>query len=215
MNQEYSSVVLQKCRDLMAERVNMSMTAMINEAEERLNDMASKEKSLGKAVQYYDAIRLLRIKQHEIQIRFEKRFVSIFQYRAENFLKFRNDTNITLSKVGHSSFAKDDNNIEEKKIIKNSIINIKQDCRSVLLNIDRKMGALIKDTEVNFSDNPLQPETIFEAFWESCRDIKMKNHVRVLLVNLFEKYITLDVKKIYEELDSQLELLASNKTPDN
>ena len=214
MNQEYTSVVLQKCRELMTERVNSSMTAMINEAQDKLNEMADKEKSLGKAVQYYDAIRLLRIKQQEILIRFEKRFVSIFQYRAENFLKFRNDTDVTLSKVGHSSFAKG-NNIEEKKIINNSIINIKQDCKSVLLNIDRKMGVLIKDTEVNFADNPLQPETIFEAFWESCRDIRMRNHVRVLLVNLFEKYITLDAKNIYKDLDSQLETLASKHISDN
>ena len=215
MNQENSSIVLQKCRELMTERVNSSMAAMINEAADTLNDMASKEKSLGKAVQYYDAIRLLRIKQHEIQIRFEKRFISIFQYRAENFLNFRNDTDITLSKVGHSSFSKGDNYIEEKKIINNSIINIKQDCRSVLLNIDRKMGALIKDTDVNFADNPLQPETIFEAFWESCRDIRMKNHVRLLLVNLFEKYITSDVKNIYEDLDNQLESLASKQLSKN
>ena len=215
MNQDYSSVVLQKCRDLMAERVNLSMLAMINEAEDKLSDMANKEKSLGKAVQYYDAVRLLRIKQHEMQIRFEKRFISIFQYRTENFLKFRNDTDITLSRVGHSSFTKGDKYIEERKIINNSIINIKQDCKSVLLNIDKKMGALIKDVDVNFSDNPLQPETIFEAFWESCRDIRMKNHVRLLLVNLFEKYITLDVKNIYQELDSQLDLLASKKISEN
>jgi len=176
--------------------------------------MAAKEKSLGKAAQYYNAIRLLRVKQHEMQVRFEKRFTLLFKYRTENFLNFRDDTDITLSKVGHSSFVKESDNTKEKKALENSVYKVKQDCRSVLLNIDKKMSILIKDTNINYSENPMQPETIFEAFWESCRDIEMKDDVRLLFINLFEKSIMLDLQYIYEDLNvelAQLYLKQKNK----
>ncbi len=214
MNEEFTETVLHKCRELMSERISSSMATMMKEAEAKLHDMAAKEKSLGKAAQYYNAIRLLRVKQHEMQVRFEKRFTLLFKYRTENFLNFRDDTDITLSKVGHSSFVKESDNTKEKKALENSVYKVKQDCRSVLLNIDKKMSILIKDTNINYSENPMQPETIFEAFWESCRDIEMKDDVRLLFINLFEKSIMLDLQYIYEDLNvelAQLYLKQKNK----
>lgn len=48
------------------------------------------------------------------------------------------------------------------------------------------------------------PETVFEAFWEEGRDAAIKPEVRLLLINMFEKYVALDLKYLYEDLNIYL-----------
>lgn len=66
------------------------------------------------------------------------------------------------------------------------------------------MSSLLETVTVNRLDNPMQPEMVFEAFWESYRDIKIKPEIRLLLVELFKKYVALELKYLYEDLNSYL-----------
>ena len=206
MSGEKSEYVLLTCRELMQKHISSSMAMMMKEAETVLYNLADKEKGLGKASQYFAALRLFRTKHREIQVRFENRFISLFKYRSKYFIS-NDDTDVTLSKVGHSSFRKEIDSSEEKKVIEASIDKVKLNCHSALLNLDRRMGSLLKDIKLDHTKNPLQPETVFEAFWESCRDVKMDLEVRLLLINLFEKYVALDLKCFYEELSTHLSQL--------
>lgn len=58
------------------------------------------------------------------------------------------------------------------------------------------MNALICENSSNQVDNPVQPDVVYEAFWESCREVEIKPDIRLVLFNLFEKYVAFELKYI-------------------
>lgn len=186
----------------MTSRISLSMTVMMNNVEDTLFDMATNERGTARASEYLDAVRVLRMKKYEIQVRFKNRFVSLFQFRVRNLVRNRK-SDMTLSKIGHTSFLKSLDSVEGK-MIKVTVDKVRNDCQTALLNLDRRICSLLEDIDVEECENPMQPETVIEAFWESCRDIDIKPGIRQVLVDLFEKYVALDLKYLYEDLNTHL-----------
>jgi hypothetical protein len=200
---EITEAVLLECRSYMTERTSSLMSTMMNEAEKTLFDIATKEKGIGKAAQYFDAARIVKIKKDEIQVRFENRLISLFKYRIQNVINTSDTTDITISKIGYSSFMKDTDSTEGK-MISNALKRVRKDCYSALLNLDKKVNALICENGSNQVDNPVQPDVVYEAFWESCREVEIKLGIRLILFNLFEKYVAFELKYIYEDMNTYL-----------
>ncbi|MEJ2761851.1 MAG: hypothetical protein P8126_10060, partial [Gammaproteobacteria bacterium] len=74
--------LLNGCRQLVASRMRVSMQEMLNDAEERLLDIVLHQERVGRAPRYIDAIREMRLKKDEIQVRFENRFAALFEQQA-------------------------------------------------------------------------------------------------------------------------------------
>ena len=196
--------LLNQCREIMVRHINTSMSSMINNAEDTLLSMAVRERASATAAKYIDAVRIMRLKKYEIQVRFKNRYLSLYQFRVRNFIRRQDSTDITLSRIGHKSFNKEADK-KESKALESTIEAVRQDCHTALLNLDNKLGKLLLNIEYDHVNNPLMPETIFEAFWESCRDADIKPEVRLLLINMFEKYVALELKYLYEDLNTYLE----------
>lgn len=192
------------CREIMVRHINCTMSTMINNVEDALLKLAVREKASATASSYIDAVRIMRLKKYEIQVRFKNRYLSLYQYQVRNFFRNNENTDITLSKVGHKSFNKDAGG-EESKALESTVGKVRQDCHAALLNLDNKIGKLLNNYDLDNYNNPLMPETIFEAFWESCRDAEIKPEIRLLLINMFEKYVALELKYLYEDLNTYLE----------
>jgi len=179
------------------------MSSMINNVEDALLKMAVQERAGATAAKYIDAIRIMRLKKYEIQVRFKNRYIALYQYQVRNFIRSRDNTDVTLSRVGHKSFHKEaDKN--ESKVLESTIEKVRLDCHTALLNLDNKFGKLLQDVKYDNVNNPLMPEMIFEAFWESCRDADIKPEIRLLLIDMFEKYVALELKYLYEDLNTYL-----------
>ena len=191
------------CREIMVRHINTTMSSMINNVEDALIKMAVKERANATAAKYIDAVRIMRLKKYEIQVRFKNRYLSLYQYQVRNFIRNNENTDITLSRIGHKSFSKDAGN-KESKALESTVKKVRQDCHAALLNLDNKIGKLLNNIEFN-NNNPLMPETIFEAFWESCRDAEINPEIRLLLISMFEKYVALELKYLYEDLNTYLE----------
>lgn len=196
--------LLNQCREIMVRHINTSMSSMINNVEDTLLSMAVRERASATAAKYIDAVRIMRLKKYEIQVRFKNRYLSLYQFRVRNFIRRQDSTDITLSRIGHKSFNKEADK-KESKALESTIEAVRQDCHTALLNLDNKLGKLLLNIEYDHVNNPLMPETIFEAFWESCRDADIKPEVRLLLINMFEKYVALELKYLYEDLNTYLE----------
>ncbi|NIO62092.1 MAG: DUF1631 family protein [Gammaproteobacteria bacterium] len=203
MNINLPETVFNQCGEFVSDRICSSMSLMMQNVEDTLYDMAKTEKSRTKASQYFDAVRIIRLKKYEMQVRFKNRFLSIYQYRVRSFIKNQYLADITFSKVGHHSFTKEKNS-PEGKALENTVEKVNVDCQSALLNLDKRICNLLDDVDVSYLGNPLRPEPIFEAFWESCRDVDFKPEIRLLLVNLFERYVGLELKYVYEDLNTYI-----------
>lgn len=202
MHTNKQETLFNHCREIMVRHINSTMTSMISNVEDALIKMAVKEKANATAAKYIDAVRIMRLKKYEIQVRFKNRYLSLYQYHVRNIIRNNENTDITLSRVGHKSFSKEADKMESKAL-ESTVKKVREDCHAALLSLDNKIGKLMNEIELN--NNPLMPETIFEAFWESCRDAEINPEVRLLLISMFEKYVALELKYLYEDLNTYLE----------
>ena len=199
--QPEAQAVLHECRDLMTRRMRSSVSRMISHVENTLFELASKEKGSSKASDYIDAVREMRLKKREIQVRFENRFIALF----ENDLKrFSPGDNYAIEGLHIEDNHWSNTTDSEKQALGSAVGTIRNECRTVLSALDKKVGVLLDKVEADEIHNPLQPETVIEAFWESCRDIRAGAEVRLLLVQLFERYIGSELHALYDELDLYL-----------
>jgi hypothetical protein len=82
---------------------------------------------------------------------------------------------------------------------------VREECRAALSSLDKQFSILLDDMDdLDEVENPVQPEVILEAFWESCRDVDAEPDIRVLLVQLFEQHVVAELQSMYEEVGSYL-----------
>jgi len=190
--------LLQGCRRLMANRMRSSMQAMLKDAEEKLLDIVLYREGVGRAPRYIDAIREMRLKKDEIQVRFENRFTTLFEQQAAHLPE---GGLYAIDFSGHTLTP-------EKAAIAHAAGRARAECRTALSNLDKQFSAMLEDPEE--TDNPVQPEVILEAFWESCRDVGAGAEIRMLLVELFERYIVSGLPSLYEDISLYLQTHSSD-----
>jgi len=181
--------LLDGCRRLMADRLRASLNLMLKQAEARLFDMVLEKEGLGHTPRYINAIREMRMKNGEIQIRFENRFTALFQQKLEHL----------SIPIEYSTMT----TTPEKAALGHAAGRVREECREVLSSLDKQFSDMLEDMDED--ENPVQPELIMEAFWETCRDVKAEPEIRVLLVKMFEEYVTADLRDVYADIGHYLQ----------
>gem|GEM_PF-4601536 len=173
----------------MADRLRASLNLMLKQAEARLFDMVLEKEGLGHTPRYINAIREMRMKNGEIQIRFENRFTALFQQKLEHL----------SIPIEYSTMT----TTPEKAALGHAAGRVREECREVLSSLDKQFSDMLEDMDED--ENPVQPELIMEAFWETCRDVKAEPEIRVLLVKMFEEYVTADLRDVYADIGHYLQ----------
>ena len=195
MNNLDNVEVLNECRDLVTKRMRSSITKMMNELDDTLLTIAfNKGYEVDEEI-CYDTIREIILKKDEIKTRFERRYVSLFQESVDQ---------------GYSSsdVVSPYSEFNEKKIdevgVEKTIKKVNSDCRKELLNLDKKIALLLKDTKQEELVNPVKPEFICTVFAEACSGIGAGNEVINLLTGIFDRHATKELQSIYFELNGLL-----------
>jgi len=196
-----SDILLKECREFMTYRMRSSMSRMMGNVEDSLFEMATHDSRSAQASHYIEAVREIRMKKREIQVRFENRFMSLFD---EGVRQIKEGNRMNIFSQVHLDYATKvvDMNIAETRAIENTMERVRSECRSALSDLDKHVSILLDAQEFDHFDNPMQPKTVFDAFWESCRDIQAGADIRLILVQMFEKHVASDLQSLYEDLNS-------------
>jgi hypothetical protein len=207
-----SETLLKECREFMTYRMRSSMSRMMSNVEDTLFEMATADNRSVQASHFIDAVREIRMKKREIQVRFENRFMSLFD---DGVRQIREGDRMNIFSPVHMDYAAKvvDMNIAETRAIENTMERVRSECRSALSDLDRHVSVLLDAEKFDHFDNPMQPKTVFDAFWESCRDIQAGVDVRLILVQMFEKHVASDLQNLYEDLNKLFaSYISSNQT---
>ena len=197
MQENKSRTLIQECRQIMTRRMRSSLTAMLNEVDEKLHTIAQSRMTENNEAACYEAIREIRMKRVEIKTRFERRFINLFDGELQ-FLSNKGE----LTEEKREELSNSGAHAIVTPSMEKSLSNIKQECSKTLLELDRKLSCLL-DTPARL--NPLQPEIVYEAFREACWDIKSGDEIRKIMFEVFEKRVNEDLKNIYSDINSLLE----------
>ncbi|MBI1733196.1 MAG: DUF1631 family protein [Gammaproteobacteria bacterium] len=123
----------------------------------------------------FDAVRELRQRRREFAVRFEHRFHEVFERRL----------------------------LDRDEASENGIRALPPGCRSVLLEIDRRMETLRRGG-VTLRRNPIERGAVLEAFNAACRDVAAGEPVRRALLELFQRHVEAELPRVYGDINALL-----------
>jgi hypothetical protein len=196
---------LREVRELACAMLKQRLGRMMGKDEDALFARAETAESSVVQTQYVDAMSELRSSREDIENDFAARFEAQFtlgiprnQSRDTQSLRSSWETD------GSGAGAPGKSTIEEDLAFANMVDNIRAECSRDLLALDRRIGFLLRDPDLEQWQNPLAPEAICEAFRQATATIETGLEVRLLIFNLFDQYLVCDLDTVYREVNQHL-----------
>jgi len=196
-----SDRLLRDCRDLLTNRMRASMSKMMGDIEDTLFEMATSGGANDQGSYYIDAVREVRMKKREIQVRFENRFLDLFDSSVQQIQHPIQDR-VSETPASFRSAGIIDINHARTDGFEQRIERMRNECRSALGELDKHFSSLLQAVPATHFDNPLQPQTVFNAFQESCRDFQVGPDIRQLLMDMFDKHVGPALRGVYADLNT-------------
>ena len=181
----------------------VALSSMMGVAVHEFFELAEKSLSFEVRNIYMDALGLARDKRSVIELGFKTQFTQAFNKEArgeKNTPAAQHATSI--SELEFSLVEPDE--LEESLASINIANNIHTHCSEELFGLERRMGALLNDPELEHTNNPLGPELIASAFMDTLKELPCTIKVKLLLVMLFNKHMPEQIKTLYQDLNQRL-----------
>ncbi len=197
-----ADALLKQCRNMAQERLGSSLTSMLDKVEETLWGMAEATTDRETRDLYIQAKDKAKGQRAAIEEQFKKRFESEFEQRATKNKESTRDTKgdfdlSTLSLV-------DDESLSESLKVKDLASKMRGMCDEELRALDQRIGVLLKDPDLKHENNPLGPDSIFNAFKQACDEIEAGLKVKMIILNLFDQQVHKEIQGIYKDINSLL-----------
>ncbi|MCO6411346.1 MAG: DUF1631 domain-containing protein [Thiogranum sp.] len=196
---------LDEVRELCRQRLSRNLNHMMTKCDDALYGCAQMAESPVVHDLYMNAIHELKAVGGDVERLFTDRFVEQFNLGIPRHLQ-----PYPVSDTGTEQYSADtacpkNEQASENLAICRMIDNARGQCAEVLLSLDRRIGFLIRDPDLELWWNPLSPESICEAFrtavTETVSRLEYGSEIRPVLLNLFNEHVLGDMNAVYRELN--------------
>ncbi|MBZ0106310.1 MAG: DUF1631 domain-containing protein [Sulfuricella denitrificans] len=195
-----SMSVLNDCRDMAASGLDKALSQMMDKATDDLFELSEQTTHYEMRNLYMEAMTVARERRDLIEAGFRQAFIHDFNREARSEKRSSLESDLNASEL--SLVEPDD--LEESLASINISNGIHGDCAEELFGLEKRMGMLLRDPDLLQSNNPLGPEVIANAFMKSLKALDCPVKVKLLLVNLFTRYVPRQIKGIYQEINQYL-----------
>lgn len=194
--------IVERSHELFSRRAITAVSSMLERVDDALFELADKSTNTTQQNLYFDAMREVRLKRDSIKSEFAQQLDLLFSESLEG----RMDSAGTDTDVGNADKLSliGDDDLEESLAVSNAAGKISSDCRASLFALDRRMGHLLSDPELELHDNPLGPQNVCDAFRTACQSLESGIEVRLLIFKLFEKYVACALNEAYQAANDYL-----------
>ena len=194
---------LREVRDLASKQLKQHVGRMMEKVDDALFARAEKAENNVAQTRYFDAMRELRIIRNDI----EDDFIAGFNARFNQGIPrhSQESQSFSLNFEGESTLGlveKDD--MEEELAITNMVTKTRGICTQSLYSLDKRIGFLIRDPDLERWQNPLGPEAVCDAFREAANRIETGLEIRLVIFKLFDQHVICHMDALYKEVNQQL-----------
>jgi len=197
------SKVLRTIRDLATSSLEKYIKTMMDSVDDALFSRAEKAENNMAQTQYFDAMRELRIIRKDIEDDFLTQFKSRFDCGIPRPGSESGMDSLNLDSESDLGLV-DKNDLEEDLAVSNMVNKIRSHCLQSLYALDKRIGFLIGDTDLERFENPVGPEAVCNAFREAADRIETGLEIRLVIFKLFDKHVGGNIDGLYRELNQQL-----------
>ena len=196
--------LLRECRSIASNHLARVLTTMMNGVDDALFKLAEKAENNAVQSSYFDAMREVRIKRATMESECNAEFVRGFNRE----LKPGTSSGSPASPLENNDFELDlvaHEDLEESLAVKSMIVKIQVNHKQELGALDRRLGFLLGDPDLERINNPLGPEVFCNAFRIACDQIESGIKVKLIILKLFDRYVVDEhIGRIYQEVNRYL-----------
>ncbi|MFQ5644971.1 MAG: DUF1631 domain-containing protein [Thiogranum sp.] len=195
---------LRSTRDLAISKLEHHIGRMMEKIDDALFARAEKAENNMTQTQYFDAMRELRIIRKDIEEDFLSGFQDSFNQGIPRQTGSSGSFNLSLDDDDGGVGLVDKKDLEEELAISNMVNKVRSTSKQALYALDKRIGLLINDPDLERWQNPLGPEAICDAFHEAARRIETGLEIRLVVFKLFDQHVISHLGEVYKEINSSL-----------
>jgi len=196
--------VLGAVRKLVENNLARNFSNMMGKIDDALFGRAEMAESNPLQAQYHHAMQTLRDIRKDVEEDFINHFKNRFDQGIPRQTQFGDSFILECDSAASVGVPLDKSSSEETRAIANMIFKAREDCAQLLPALDRRIGFLLHDPDLEQWQNPLNPEAICAAFQEAARVIETGLEIRLLIFKLFDQYVISNMDELYKELNQHL-----------
>ena len=194
---------LREAGRLTTDRLNTLLERMMDRVDDALFERAEKAENNMLQTRYFDAMRELRLIRRDISEDFITLFTTWFN---EGIPRDKETGGLELDWENDSPAMGlvDSDDLEEQLAITNLVNKIRGNCKQSLFALDKRIGFLLRDPDLERWQNPLGPEAVCHAFRDAAKRIESGLEIRLVIFKLFDHYVASHLDATYKEVNQHL-----------
>jgi hypothetical protein len=198
------SKILGDCRDIAIHRLLLTFNATLERVGEMLMDRASRTDVREEQVVSLEARDTLQTARTGLMAEFERRLRQQIDDRVAGKVAVKTD----FSKVDAEKLSLIDTHAMDESVVIGNITRVVDNlCHDELQLLNRGIGHLLGNPDIETSANPFAPSAIVTAFAESLHTVKAEHRVKYTILKELNQASLAEINSIYADLNKHLQNL--------
>ncbi|MBW6496021.1 MAG: DUF1631 domain-containing protein, partial [Burkholderiaceae bacterium] len=197
--------LLEDCREIVVSRMSRAISEALEKMSDELTALALKKTKREEQAILLEAVSLVRQHRPEIELRFRRSFVDVFERRMFN----RAAPHVAGMDLDSELALVDEQEVENRlavtRIVSRSSSKLDPD---EVLGVRARLAALVDRDWFEEGRHPASPEAVFEALRYAINSLAASSEVQSALLEAFEPYVSSGLSRVYVNVN---ETLKSNR----
>lgn len=193
--------IIERCREMAVGSLSGALKGMLDRLTDDFFTLAEKAVQMEIQHLYLEAMTVARdrrsVIEHGFRLHFIRNFNAAVRGEQSKHPSSNDDADNEFGLV-----APDE--LEESIAIQEMSAKLKGNCREGLFGLDKRMGVLLHDPDLESHKNPLGSDVLANAFLEACRETEASLKVRLLFVTMWDKHMQNGAVSMYQEVNQYL-----------
>ncbi len=197
--------LLRECRELTIRQLTAALVSMMGKVDDALFDLADKAENNSVQSLYFDAMREVRLKRASMEIGFKAQLMEGFNREIRKESEAAENGGRAASPTMNDMGLMDHDALEESLAVANMVSKVEVSCKEELAPLNRRIGYLLNDPELERAKNPIGPEVVCNAFRETIGNVESGIKVKLIIMKLFDRYVVSEeMQLLYHEVNRLL-----------
>jgi hypothetical protein len=196
------SKILADCRDLAIHRLLQAFTTLLDRVSDMLMDRASMTEIRDEQQILLDARATLKSERPTLMSEFERRL----RTRVNDTISGKTAERADFSKVDVDKLTLVDTSAMDESLVIGNITRVVENaCHDELQLLNRGIGHLMGNPDLETDHNPLAPATIVDSFADALKVVKAESRVKFAILKELNQASLNDINGIYSDLNKHLQ----------
>lgn len=193
--------LLEDCREIVVSRMSRAISEALEKMSDELTALALKKTKREEQAILLEAVSLVRQHRPEIELRFRRSFVDVFERRMFN----RAAPLVAGMDLGNELSLVDEEEVESRlavtRIVSRSSSKLDPD---EVLGVRARLAALVDSDWFEEDRHPASPEAVFEALKYAVNSLAKSTEIEAALLEAFEPYVSSGLNRVYINVNETL-----------